>query len=495
MQHVSPQPEDIWHMRMWHLNIADLTLLQRLSHSLSIGPPSVPTKTSSYVAYLVGKQHRTISRFPRSLPSRARHSYLHVDICSLMQSYSYIARHLYASVVVNEDSHFAFTYCLKTKDELRDCLKEHITRVERQTGDRVVALFSDNEPVLLQGAFQTWLTSNGIVHYTTQTYSPEVNGIAENAIKQVVSRASAMLSTAGIPIGFWPEAVRYATYLKNHSPHRAIDKTPFEAYFGSVPDLSHLRIFGCRCYAHMEKENRQKLDSHTIECVFIGYYATERLFAVFDVTRRVILKKRDVIFFEHVLGHPTMLQYGLPPDSDIVGLPASQDPLPDTFSTATDSVLLLDNLPSATTHSPPDQHLLIATVSPVPEQILSDTDSALVTSVSTGDFSNDVNIRDMVRTHWCNYSLLRKLSNHNPTSDSSSLLKHFERVYVKCKERLHITDPPTDLTSAITESDPVSWSAAMNSPNKSWWLHAAYQEMCQLAKMGTFTFIDHPPSN
>lgn len=68
--------------------------------------------------------------------------------------------------------------------------------------------------------------------------------------------------------------------------------TPFEAYYGHKPNLSHLRVFGCRCYA--------QFDSHTLECDFMGYYATERLFAVLDVHRRVMMKKRDV-FFEVIL--------------------------------------------------------------------------------------------------------------------------------------------------------------------------------------------------
>jgi len=32
-----------------------------------------------------------------------------------------------------------------------------------------------------------------------------------------------------IPIGFWPEAVRMAVFLKNRSLHKAIKCTPYEA--------------------------------------------------------------------------------------------------------------------------------------------------------------------------------------------------------------------------------------------------------------------------
>lgn len=78
-----------------------------------------------------------------------------------MQSYGYIAKHLYASVIVDEGSRFTYTYCIKSKDELRKCIVEHIALVERQSSDRVLALFSNNEPVLLQNDFQDCLCNFG----------------------------------------------------------------------------------------------------------------------------------------------------------------------------------------------------------------------------------------------------------------------------------------------------------------------------------------------
>ena len=382
MQHVTPQSEDIWHLRMGHLNHADLVFLPNVSLGVSIGTPPIPTKSSACVACLVGKQHRNVSYYPRGVTSR--HACLHIDITGPMQSYGYIAKHLYAAVVVDEGTRFTYVYCIKSKDELRDCIREHVALVEHQTNDKVLALFSDNEPVILQGHFQEWLRTHGIKHYTTQTYSPEMNGVAENAIKQIVSRASAMMSAAGIPLSFWPEAVRCATYLKNRSPHKALDRlTPYESYYGVKPDLSHVCVFGCRCYTHVEKENRQKLDSHSVECVFMGYYSTQRLFAVFDVTKRVMLKKRDIIFVEHVLGHPTMQQYGLAPGFDIVGLPLPVQPLDNQLSPAEQQI------PPPAPNTLRENALVAAVVDNPPEVKQS---PAVVNSP-------DVNIRDMIRGH------------------------------------------------------------------------------------------------
>jgi len=180
-------------------------------------------------------------------------------------------------------------------------------------------IFTDNESSLLTIDFQGCLVGRGIQHYTTQAYSSEMNGEAENAIKQIVQHASAMIYQAKIPEGFWPQVVRMATYLKNRSPHRALGMTPYEAWFDEKPSLEHLCIFDCRYYGHIEKKNKTKWESHTMEGVFMGYYASEGLYAVYNVNKRVLVKKRDVTFFKNVMGHPTIEGYGLALGHNILG--------------------------------------------------------------------------------------------------------------------------------------------------------------------------------
>ena len=500
---------------MGHLNRTDLTRLLRLSDGISFDAPS--PSTPQCVPCLVGKQHRTISYFPRRprlTNGQSCHSCLHIDISGPMQSYGYIAKHLYLAVIVDEDTRFTHAYCLQSKDELCACVKEHVALVERRTHDRVLALFSDNEPVILQGAFQEWLRTSGISHYTTQTYSPEMNGLAENAIKQIVTRASAMMADASIPVGFWPEAVRCSAYLKNRSPHKAINMTPFEAYFGTKPNLSHLKIFGCRCYAHIEKENRKKFDSHTVECIFMGYYATERLFAVFDVTRRIMLKKRDVIFFEHVLGHPSMKRYGLAPGHDILGNTLSvSDDVPDADASDADvpvtgSVSDCDTLIAPLSPAP---HPVSNPVHPVPNRVsppsppqiaLVGISPSVCVNIASVDSTSPVNVRDMIDSKWNDMLLWRSPRHPGPTTSTSSssrahpsyLLDNYADIYASWQRKLGIADPLPDISSATEEPDPDTWSSAMASPNKGWWLRAAYEEMTQIATMGTFDLTDNLPT-
>lgn len=36
-------------------------------------------------------------------------------------------------------------------------------------------------------------------------------------------------------------------------------------------NYSHLRVFGCKVFVHVPKEQRVKLDVRVVECIFLGY--------------------------------------------------------------------------------------------------------------------------------------------------------------------------------------------------------------------------------
>lgn len=49
------------------------------------------------------------------------------------------------------------------------------------------------------------------------------------------------------------------------------DKTPYEAWVGKRPLLTHLRVFGCDAFMHIQKERSQKVDSKSEKCIFVEY--------------------------------------------------------------------------------------------------------------------------------------------------------------------------------------------------------------------------------
>ena len=88
----------------------------------------------------------------------------------------------------------------------------------------------------------------------------------------MVECARSMIKGKNLSNSFWVEAINTVVYLKNRSPTRCLDhKTPFEALYDFKPTVNNLRIFGCKDFAHIPKENMKKLDAKAITCIFIGY--------------------------------------------------------------------------------------------------------------------------------------------------------------------------------------------------------------------------------
>ena len=42
-------------------------------------------------------------------------------------------------------------------------------------------------------------------------------------------------------------------------------------YFGKVPNVSHLCVFGCKGYMHVPADKHRKLDAKAIEVVLVSY--------------------------------------------------------------------------------------------------------------------------------------------------------------------------------------------------------------------------------
>lgn len=82
-----------------------------------------------------------------------------------------------------------------------------------------------------------------------------------------------MVADARTPKFLWSEVVAAANYLTNKSPtpSNAGGISPYQLLFGKVPDLSHLRIFGCIAYVHVPDETGTKLDPKATSCVMVGY--------------------------------------------------------------------------------------------------------------------------------------------------------------------------------------------------------------------------------
>ena len=67
---------------------------------------------------------------------------------------------------------------------------------------------------------------------------------------------------------------------------------------GKDVSYTHLRVFGCRAFVHIPRDERSKLDKKTKQCIFLGYSEDALGYKLWDPVDRKVLRSRDVVFFE-----------------------------------------------------------------------------------------------------------------------------------------------------------------------------------------------------
>nr|KYP31853.1 Retrovirus-related Pol polyprotein from transposon TNT 1-94 [Cajanus cajan] len=284
--------KELWHRRLGHMSEKGLEILAK-DHLPNIkGQP-----LESCEDCLAGKQHRVSFRRPDDA-RRRKHilDLVHSDVCSTSERS--IGGAQYFVTFIDDHSRKVWVYPLKTKDQVLQAFKEFHALVERATGRKLKCIRTDNGGEYL-GPFEYYCKTHGIRHEKVPPKTPQMNGVAERMNRTIAEKVRSMLSHAKIPKSFWGEAVLTAADLINLSPSRPLNgEIPEEVWSGKKAYYGHLKVFGCRAFVHIPKDERTKLDAKVKECIYLRSPKDELGFRLWDPVNKKIVRSRDVIFFE-----------------------------------------------------------------------------------------------------------------------------------------------------------------------------------------------------
>ena len=132
--------------------------------------------------------------------------------------------------------------------------------------------------------------------------TPQQNCVAERMNRTLNEHARSMRLHAGLPKTFWADAVSTTTYLINRGPLVPMEfRLLEEVWSGKEVKFSHLKVFGCVSYIHIDSDAHNKLDAKSKICFFIGYGDEKFGYRFWDEQNRKIIRSRNVIFNEQVM--------------------------------------------------------------------------------------------------------------------------------------------------------------------------------------------------
>ncbi|CAA7017709.1 unnamed protein product [Microthlaspi erraticum] len=181
--------------------------------------------------------------------------------------------------------------------------------------EKIRTLYSDNGGEFI--ALRSFLSDNGISHFTSPPHTPEHNGIAERKHRHVVETGLTLLGQSSMPTSYWYYAFSTAVYLINRFPSPTIENhTPYEKLFQQPPNYLKLRVFGCFCFSWLRPYTSHKLDERSKPCTFIGYSLTQSAYLCLDPASGRVYMSRHVQFVETSFSFaPTPTPAEIIPDS------------------------------------------------------------------------------------------------------------------------------------------------------------------------------------
>ncbi|GAA0142096.1 transmembrane signal receptor [Lithospermum erythrorhizon] len=85
----------------------------------------------------------------------------------------------------------------------------------------------------------------------------------------------------------------------NLSPTTILEgEVPKEVWSGKKVSYKHLRVFGCRAFVHVPKDERSKLDNKSRQCVYLSYGDEKFGYKLYHPITKKVVRSRDVVFFE-----------------------------------------------------------------------------------------------------------------------------------------------------------------------------------------------------
>ncbi|GKC31336.1 retrotransposon protein, putative, ty1-copia subclass [Tanacetum coccineum] len=114
---------------------------------------------------------------------------------------------------------------------------------------------------LIKKKKQVGTASSSDIFQLTPPYTPQHNRVFERRNRTLLDIVRLMMSLTTMSLSFWNYALETATRILNMVPTKKVDKTSYELWYGKIPNLSYLKVWGCE--ALVKRDTPDKLQQRS----------------------------------------------------------------------------------------------------------------------------------------------------------------------------------------------------------------------------------------
>ena len=267
------QSLETWHQRFAHADYRTVKATASMVDGMRMSNSTIPEGLCIPCA----ESKMTKLPFPSAARSAtSKGELVHVDLQGPAPELSRQGN-LHVVMFVDDHTRFSHVYFIKQRGDVHSAFTQFLNDSEINPATCTVRI--DNAPELEASVEQLGFKPPEI----TCPYTPEQNGVAERALTTMTADVIAMLSAAKLPTEMWEDAARHAVRVRNRLPKAGTDVTRFQAWYGSRPDVQHLRTFGCHAVILNPKETRaHKLTPRGTSVIHLGFAKNHKGYLFLD---------------------------------------------------------------------------------------------------------------------------------------------------------------------------------------------------------------------
>jgi hypothetical protein len=144
--------------------------------------------------------------------------------------------------------------------------------------------------------FTNFLIKRRLTLETTGGHSSFLNGKIERPHHTISQLVHAMILNAGHSTTTWCYCAETAVDIYRYTYHNALQKTPYEAWYGTPPNISDLRVWGCTVY--IKHPDPKKSQDRVIKGYFMGFTKSRLLIRWLDPVTNAVKHAYTVKFDE-----------------------------------------------------------------------------------------------------------------------------------------------------------------------------------------------------